>query len=90
MEIEIKDVSLNLLTTEKRVEITVTTVTGEVIIFPSAQVETRAASALLGTKDILYAYAQKVESSPSSKIYTFFMESEEGYPSRQRLTVSLD
>jgi len=90
MEIEIKDVSLNILTTEKRVEITVTTVTGEVIVFSSAQVETRAASALLGTKDTLYAYARKVESSPSSKIYTFFLESEEGYPSRQSLTMSLD
>lgn len=88
MEIEIKDVSLNLLTAEQRVEITVTTATGQVLIFPSAQVESRTTPSASGVKSTIYAFAQKTETLPTPRVFTFFLEQEDGCPPRHRLDES--
>jgi len=91
MEIAIKDVSLHLLTEERRVEIKVTTETGETIIFPFAQVETRTSSSISSPSEMkktLYAFAQKTEHIPARRVLTFFLEEEEGCPSRHKLEES--
>jgi hypothetical protein len=88
MEVAIKDVSLNLLTAGGRVEVTVTTVTGQVIVFPSARVEARRAALTPGSKTTVYTFAQTTVPAPTPKTYTFFMEDEEGCPPRHRLDES--
>ncbi|MGE0887680.1 MAG: hypothetical protein AB7P14_29515 [Blastocatellales bacterium] len=88
MEIEIADVSLNLVTVENRVEITVTTRLGDVIVFPNAQVETRSKTSAGESRNTIYAFAQKTEPFPFPKIYTFLLEDEEGCPPRHRLDES--
>lgn len=88
MEVEIKDVSLNLLTAERRVQVTVITATGQIIVSPSAQVELRTIPSSLGAKNTIYTFARKIEDSPAARVFTFFMEDEEGCPPRYRLDES--
>jgi len=83
MEHEVAEVMLNMITSEKRIEITVITKAGEKIVFPHGQVETRQKA---GSRDTIHACAQKTESLPFPRTFTFLMQDEAGYPPRYKLS----